>query len=148
MVRSSVKHARLVGSSLLGLTVLVAGSFAAADTPAVDGVATSSDAMALATGDSTAAAPAPTWSMLYRKYLAKGTVGDCASCHAEAATPARAYAWLAAQQYMQASPPYLIDPRSSCFSWLGGDMPPNGPSSYAGALTDFEDWASAGATSQ
>jgi hypothetical protein len=83
---------------------------------------------------------------LYRKYLAEDTVGDCASCHAEAATPERAYDWLAQQQYMVGSTPYLIDPRTSCFSWLGGDMPPDGPSSYVRARRDFETWADAGAS--
>jgi len=147
MVRSSV-NARLVGSSLLGLTVLVGVSVAAAATPGGDADARSSDAAFLSTVDPNVAAPGPTWSTLYRKYLAKGTVGDCASCHAQAATAATAYEWLAEQQYMEASPPYLVDPRSSCFSWLGGDMPPDGPSSYVRARHDFENWVSTGASSQ
>ncbi len=98
--------------------------------------------------DAPAATPAaPTWATLYRRYLATGTAGDCASCHAEAATAAQAYDWLAGQSYMVGTPPYLIDPRSSCFSWQGGDMPPGGPSSYVRASRDFAAWAEAQAAS-
>jgi hypothetical protein len=101
-------------------------------------------AQAASSSDAASAAPAATWSFLYARYLAAGTVGDCGSCHAEAATPKKAYAWLAAQQYMAGSGPYLIDPRASCLSWLGGDMPPDGPTKYARATRDFASWASAG----
>ena len=53
---------------------------------------------------------------------------------------------LAGQQYMAGSPLYLVDLRTSCFSWFGGDMPPDGPSSYTRARTDFNAWADAGAS--
>ena len=89
-------------------------------------------------------ATAPTWTALYGRYLAAGTVGDCASCHTEAASAQSAYAWLANQQYMAGSGPYLNDPRASCLSWLGGDMPPDGPTKYTRATRDFAAWASAG----
>jgi hypothetical protein len=128
MDRTSSKQERIVGTSLLALAMLAGVSYATAAMP-----------------PSTPTMP-PTWPALYRKYLAEDTVGDCASCHAEAATPERAYDWLAQQQYMVGSTPYLIDPRTSCFSWLGGDMPPDGPSSYVRARRDFETWADAGAS--
>jgi hypothetical protein len=86
---------------------------------------------------------APEWNELYWKYMAKGTVGDCPSCHAEASTAPETYRWLAKQQYMVGNPPYLVDPRASIFSWLGGDMPPEGPSRYVRAEKDFAAWADA-----
>jgi hypothetical protein len=108
------------------------------DSPTSDALRPSSEPLAEA---------APTWPMLYARYLAAGTVGDCASCHAEAASADRAYAWLASQSYM-AGTPYLVDPRTSCLSWLGGDMPPDGPSRYDRATREFGAWAGAGASSR
>ncbi len=127
-MRRTSNPRRLLGTSLLALATLAGASHAAA-APSVRG------GSLLRT---------PTWSDLYRRYMAKGTVGDCASCHAEATTPDGAYDWLAEQQYMAGVLPYLVDPRASCFSWLGGDMPPEGPSSYPRARRDFLTWAIAG----
>ena len=127
------KRLRVPALTLVGVVSLAVASLAGISFTRV------SHAASPQTGDGV-----PGWNDLYRKYMAVGTVGDCASCHAEARTAAETYRWLAGQQYMIGSPPYLIDPRTSCFSWLGGDMPPDGPSSYAGARRDFQAWANAG----
>jgi hypothetical protein len=96
--------------------------------------------------DSSNGAAAPSWSVLYARYMGPLTVGDCGSCHAEATSAAKAYDWLASQQYMAGRTPYLVDARASCLSWLGGDMPPDGPSKYARATRDLIAWANAGAS--
>jgi hypothetical protein len=135
MSRSSSKHGRVLAASLLAVASLAIVSYA---------TAAPSDDVAEPPAITPAPDASPTWAVLYRKYLAKDTVGDCASCHEEAATSDGAYAWLAQQQYMSGSPPYLVDLKASCFSWLGGDMPPDGPSSYPRAQREFQAWASAG----
>ncbi len=132
MNRTPSHRAGVLGASLAVLATLA-------------GVSHASDSTAQL-AESSVAPATPAWPVLYRKYLAEGTVGDCASCHAEAATPDGAYDWLAGQQYMAGSPLYLVDLRTSCFSWFGGDMPPDGPSSYTRARTDFNAWADAGAS--
>jgi hypothetical protein len=150
MNRNHSKPTRVLGSMAAGLALLAGASYTAAATPGTDVEAGAAGSAAPASVVETVLASssttvAPTWSTLYRKYMAKDTVGDCGSCHAEAGTAQRAYDWLARQQYMAGSPPYLVDSRSSCFTWLGGDMPPDGPSSYGRAQRDFQAWADAGA---
>jgi hypothetical protein len=134
MNRPSSKHGRVVAASLLACASLALVSYA---------TAAQSDSGTEPFVNAPTLNAAPTWTALYGKYLAKDTVGDCASCHVAAATADGAYAWLAQQQYMTGTP-YLVDPKASCFSWLGGDMPPDGPSSYLRAQREFQAWANAG----
>jgi hypothetical protein len=153
MNRTVSNQTRVLGMSLLGLAMLAAVSHSTAAAQnawsAPSPPASTASPTALEPDStplpavSSVATTTPTWAALYSRYLAEGTVGDCASCHAQAATPDGAYAWLAQQQYMAGSPPYLVDPRSSCFSWIGGDMPPDGPTSYTRARREFEAWARA-----
>ena len=91
---------------------------------------------------------APTWTQLFKAYMAAGTVGNCAhsGCHPTAmGTPHAAFAWLSAEGQLRGSQPAITDPSSSCLSWLGGDMPPSGPSSDPAVNKDFTMWVSVGA---
>jgi hypothetical protein len=92
---------------------------------------------------------APTWTELFNGYLAAGKVGNCAhsgSCHQNVMrSPRAAFSWLQAQGQLSGSEPGITDPTSSCFSWLGGDMPPDGPASDPIVERDFELWVKDGA---
>jgi hypothetical protein len=93
-------------------------------------------------------AAAPTWSLIYSSYLAGGTVGDCSSssCHSsEMSSASNGYAWLRAHGYISGASSSLVNSNSSCLSWYGGNMPPNGPTSLANAQADMDAWAKAGA---
>ena len=89
---------------------------------------------------------APTWTQVYDQYLAAGTTGNCGGCHQAAMdTPHHAFVYLKNRGYIAGSIPGLVDPTQSPLSWLGGDMPPNGPTSYPQAEDDLNAWAMAGA---
>ena len=60
-------------------------------------------------------------------------------------TAAGGYTWLKGKGYITASSAPLADPAQSCLSWLGGNMPPSGPSSNAAATAALTSWAAAGA---
>jgi len=99
-------------------------------------------------GVSGGSSQAPTWTQLYRTYFTVGTVGNCAhsGCHqGDMTSPSAAFAWLQSQGQVGGSQPALTDPSSSCFTWLGGDMPPGGPEANPGAVVDFDLWFKAGA---
>jgi hypothetical protein len=87
----------------------------------------------------------PTWTELYTTYLATGTAGGCPACHSEASTASGAYMYLTTEGQIAGSSSALVSPTLSCFSWLGGGMPPKGPSSDPTAVTAFQAWACAGA---
>jgi hypothetical protein len=54
------------------------------------------------------------------------------------------YSWLQSTGYIGGSSPSLTNPSSSCLSWYGGNMPPNGPSD-PNAVSAMNAWAAAGA---
>jgi hypothetical protein len=90
----------------------------------------------------------PTWAQLFSGYLAVGKVGNCghSGCHPGTMnTPSAAYAWLTMEHQLSGPQPALTDPSSSCFTWLGGDMPPGGPLANPVAEKDFDAWVKAGA---
>jgi hypothetical protein len=57
----------------------------------------------------------------------------------------KAYSWLTSRGYIDGTSSPLADPDQSILSWLGGNMPPNGPRSNAKATSDLQAWAAAGA---
>jgi hypothetical protein len=81
--------------------------------------------------------------MLYTKYLAGGTIGNCSFCH-PGSTPSQLYSFLQGKGYVGGANPSLASASRSCLSWYGGNMPPGGPSSNAQAVADFDAWAAAG----
>ena len=90
----------------------------------------------------------PTWTQLFDTYLAVGTIGNCghSGCHQGFMnTPPSAYSWLQDRAQLGGPQPELTDPSSSCLSWLGGDMPPDGPLADPVAEKDFDVWLKAGA---
>ncbi|MFO0673799.1 MAG: hypothetical protein U0235_29970 [Polyangiaceae bacterium] len=96
------------------------------------------------TGGQTNTPSGATWTSIYNSYLAGGTIGNCTPCHSGMKTAAGAYAWLKRKGYINGASSGLADPQVSCLSWLGGNMPPNGPSSNATATADLAAWAKAG----
>jgi hypothetical protein len=85
-----------------------------------------------------------TWSTIYTKYLAGGTIGNCTKCHGlQMFNASASYSWLQSQGYINGKGSVLVG-SGSCLSWYGGNMPPNGPRSNAQAKTDMAAWAAAG----
>lgn len=87
---------------------------------------------------------APTWSQIDADYLARGTVGNCPSCHSQMASATGAYSWLKSQNYISGTSSTLVSTFFSCLSWYGGNMPPGGRTNQA-AVTAMNAWAAAGA---
>jgi len=87
---------------------------------------------------------APTWSQIDADYLARGTVGNCPSCHSQMSSATGAYSWLKGQNYINGTSSSLVSTFLSCLSWYGGNMPPGGRSDAA-AVTAMNAWAAAGA---
>ncbi len=89
----------------------------------------------------------PTWTSIWTSYLATGTAGNCAKsgCHSQMSTAPKAYTWLTQKGYITTAKAPLADPAQSCLSWLGGNMPPSGVTSNAGASSALAAWAAAGA---
>jgi hypothetical protein len=87
---------------------------------------------------------APTWSQIYADYLARGTVGNCPSCHSQTSSATGAYSWLKTQNYINGTSSSLVSAFLSCLSWYGGNMPPGGRTD-ATAVTAMNAWAAAGA---
>ena len=87
---------------------------------------------------------APTWSQIDADYLARGTVGNCPSCHSQMSSATGAYSWLKSQNYINGTGSSLVSTFLSCLSWYGGNMPPGGRSD-ATAVTAMNAWAAAGA---
>ncbi len=99
-------------------------------------------------GGSSSGGPAiATWSKIYTTYLAAGTIGNCAKsgCHSQMSTSSLAYSWLSGKGYIAAVNAPLADPNQSCLSWLGGNMPPSGPTTSVAAVDALTSWAAAGA---
>jgi hypothetical protein len=84
-----------------------------------------------------------TFSQLYTKYLAGGTIGNCVPCHSGTGSSSSMYTWLQGKGQIGGSHPVLTNSGSSCLSWYGGNMPPIGPQSTQ-AVSDFNAWAAAG----
>jgi hypothetical protein len=83
-----------------------------------------------------------TWTEVYTKYLASGTIGNCNNCHAMG-NPKAAYSYLQSMGYVGGANPSLTSTSRSCLSWYGGNMPLFGPQS-AQAVSDMNAWAAAG----
>jgi hypothetical protein len=92
----------------------------------------------------TTTSSAPTWSQIDADYLARGTVGNCPSCHSQMSSATGAYSWLKSQNYINGTSSSLVSAFLSCLSWYGGNMPPGGRSDAA-AVTAMNAWAAAGA---
>jgi hypothetical protein len=88
---------------------------------------------------------APTWSSIFASYFASGTVGNCSSCHGGTSTASGLYTWLKGKGQINGTTSALADPSQSVLSWLGGNMPPSGPSSDPAAESDIKAWVAAGA---
>jgi hypothetical protein len=84
-----------------------------------------------------------TFSQLYTKYLAGGTIGNCVPCHGGTGSASSMYSWLQGKGYVGGASPRLTSTIGSCLSWYGGNMPPGGPQN-AQAVSDFNAWAAAG----
>jgi hypothetical protein len=92
-----------------------------------------------------ASASTPTWSSIYTAYLAAGTAGNCGGCHGQMSTASGSYSYLTGKHQIGGSSSALVSANTSCLSWMGGNMPPLGPSSEAAATADLQAWAAAGA---
>jgi len=86
-----------------------------------------------------------TWTTVFNNYLAGSTKGRCSSCHSQGSSKSNLYSWLKSKGYINGTSSALVDSNQSCLSWYGGNMPTNGPSSWAQAVTDMNSWAAAGA---
>ncbi|HEY8072723.1 MAG TPA: hypothetical protein VIF62_01405 [Labilithrix sp.] len=73
--------------------------------------------------------------------MKSGTVGRCSDCHSQTSSATKTYSWLNGRGQI----PGVADASQSCLSWLGGNMPPSGPSSNSKASSDLAAWAAAGA---
>ncbi|HMA93885.1 MAG TPA: hypothetical protein VKP30_14440 [Polyangiaceae bacterium] len=102
---------------------------------------------ATGTGDSSSVAKAPTWTELYNKYMATGTVGHCASCHSQSNSASKAYSFLKSDGQINGTASKLVVQGSSRLLWFGGKMPEDGKASDATPelLADFRAWVAAGA---
>jgi len=87
---------------------------------------------------------APTWTQIFDDYLASGTKGDCVGCHSQGSTASKLYTWMQGQGQINGTSSKIAK-SGSRLSWFGGNMPPNGPSSYGNAASDTQAWVAAGA---
>jgi hypothetical protein len=87
--------------------------------------------------------PPGTWSHIFYTYLAKGTVGNCTSCHPQMSDPKKSYRYLDDQGFLGGANPALVQEGTSCLSWFGGDMPLNLKQSKA-AQDEMTMWGHAG----
>jgi hypothetical protein len=96
--------------------------------------------------------PIPTtWSGIYAAYLGPGTIGHCSGCHNESGRIVPLNSAEVAYQSLQSigqingvSSP-IGQAGLSRLTWLGGDMPPNGPTSAPDAVQAIQAWVAAGA---
>jgi hypothetical protein len=93
----------------------------------------------------TGTSAAPTWSSIYKAYMAAGTEGNCGGCHGEMSTASGSYSYLTNKRQLGGASPEIVSPSASCLSWIGGNMPPLGPSSDATATAELQAWVAAGA---
>jgi hypothetical protein len=113
------------------------------------GAATQGDAKtATEEGGATAltdAAGAPTWTAIFDDYLNVADGGSaCQTCHHQMMTASSAYTWLQSQGYISGAASPLVSTTTSCLSWYGGNMPPDGTINPQ-AVADMNAWAAAGA---
>lgn len=96
---------------------------------------------------------APTWSTIYATYFASGTPGHCGNsgCHLNSlkgfkcgSDKTTCYNGLVTAGYVSGTSSALSDPKQSCLTWFGGNMPPGGGSSSA-AQKDITAWVADGA---
>jgi hypothetical protein len=71
--------------------------------------------------------------------LAANTIGHCETCHSQVSSASGAYSFLSG--YINGSQSTLDE----LFSWMGGYMPPSGPTSNSQATDDVDAWEAAGA---
>jgi polyvinyl alcohol dehydrogenase (cytochrome) len=92
-----------------------------------------------------------TWSAIYAAYLGPGTIGHCGGCHSNAGriipldSPEVAYRSLQSIGQINATSSPIGRYGASRLTWMGGDMPPNGPTSAPQASVAISAWVAAGA---
>jgi polyvinyl alcohol dehydrogenase (cytochrome) len=103
-------------------------------------------------GSAGSGGPLPTtWTGIYNAYLASGTIGHCAGCHNGSGrvvplnSASLAYDSLQSVGQINGTASALSVRGASRLSWLGGDMPPNGPSTAPDAEQAIRDWVANGA---
>jgi polyvinyl alcohol dehydrogenase (cytochrome) len=96
--------------------------------------------------------PLPTtWTDIYNAYFASGTIGHCAGCHNGSGrvvplnSASVAYDSLQSVGQINGTASPLSVRGASRLSWIGGDMPPNGPTSAPDAEQAIRDWVANGA---
>jgi hypothetical protein len=100
----------------------------------------------------TGGGPIPTtWSGIYAAYLGSGTIGHCSGCHNEQGrivplnSASVAYDSLVSVGQINGTSSPIGMRGMSRLSWLGGDMPPNGPTVAPDAEQAITAWVAAGA---
>jgi hypothetical protein len=88
---------------------------------------------------------APTWTQIYDRYLAAGTVGNCGGCHSFLGTAGEAYDSLSSSGQIHGTSSPIVSHGDSDMSWFGGFMPLGGPSSDSAAESEMNAWVAAGA---
>jgi len=88
---------------------------------------------------------APTWTEVFDRYLAPGTIGNCGECHGGTGTPKGMYQFFVGQDQIRGKESPIVSRSASEVSWFGGFMPLGGPSSNAAAEADMKAWVAAGA---
>ena len=105
-----------------------------------------------AAGSGGSSGPLPTtWSAIYAAYFGPGTIGHCSGCHSGQGrivplnSAAVAYESLTSVGQINGVDSPLGKRGLSRVTWLGGDMPPNGPTSAPDAEQAIQAWVAAGA---
>lgn len=92
-----------------------------------------------------------TWSAIYAAYMGPGTIGHCGACHSDAGriipldSAAVAYQSLQSLGQINGTSSPIGRYGMSRLTWMGGDMPPNGPTSAPQAVIAISEWVAAGA---
>jgi len=121
------------------------GAVGSSNSPGGQESAVDAGASTPAPSDASMPTGTPTWSQIFAADFAPGTAGSCSACHSAMATASGAYAWLSQKNQLGGASPKLVSASVSCLSWMGGNMPPGGPSSNPMAAAALEAWAAAGA---
>jgi hypothetical protein len=96
-------------------------------------------------GGSESGSSAPTWTEVFDRYLAPGTIGRCGECHSETRTAKGMYSFFLNQDQIKGTSSPLVSADASELSWFGGFMPLGGTSSAPEAQRDMKAWVAAGA---
>jgi PQQ-like domain len=101
-------------------------------------------------GGSTGPLPT-TWTGIYNAYFGPSTIGHCGGCHngmgrvVPLNTAALAYKSLQDVGQINGTASPIAQRGMSRLTWIGGDMPPSGPTSAPDAEQAIRDWVAAGA---